>query len=284
VAVDPLSQLSPPARDWFETTLGAPTRAQTLGLPPIIAGSSTLLLSPTGSGKTLAAFLSAVDRLMNSPEPAKEARCRVLYVSPLKALAVDIERNLRAPIAGITEAARRAGVELRVPTLAVRTGDTPQVERARMRRTPPDILITTPESLFLLLTSETRRILSSVETVIVDEIHSLVASKRGAHLFLSLERLQALREGKPLQRIGLSATQRPLEEVARLLGGFDVELTQRAVTIIDAAQKKPLALSVEMPEPVVEPERDESDRLRDIVSGPAARGRSGPRYTSDWWH
>ena len=277
MAEDPLRELSLPARDWFETTLGAPTRAQALGLPAIISGASTLLLSPTGSGKTLAAFLSAVDKLMHSPEPPKAARCRVLYVSPLKALAVDIERNLRAPIAGISEAARRLGEDVRVPTLAVRTGDTPQVERARMRRTPPDILITTPESLFLLLTSETRKILESVETLIVDEIHSLVASKRGAHLFLSLERLQALRAGKPLQRIGLSATQRPLEEVARLLVGFDAQLQQRPVTIIDAAQKKPLRLSVELPEPVTEPEANESDRLRDIVSGPAARGPAGAR-------
>ena len=277
MAADPLRELSLPARDWFETTLGAPTRAQALGIPAIISGESTLLLSPTGSGKTLAAFLSAVDKLMHSPEPAKETRCRVLYVSPLKALAVDIERNLRAPIAGISEAARRLGHVVRTPTLAVRTGDTPQIERARMRRTPPDILITTPESLFLLLTSETRKILESVETLIVDEIHSLVASKRGAHLFLSLERLQALRAGKPLQRIGLSATQRPLEEVARLLVGFDAELQQRPVTIIDAAQKKPLRLSVELPEPVAEPETDESDRLRDIVSGPATRGPAGAR-------
>ena len=274
---DPLRELSAPAREWFETTLGTPTRAQALGLPAIMSGASTLLLSPTGSGKTLAAFLSAVDRAMNSPEPPKEARCRVLYVSPLKALAVDIERNLRAPIAGISEAARRLGKELRTPTLAVRTGDTPQIERARMRRTPPDILITTPESLFLLLTSETRKILESVETLIVDEIHSLVASKRGAHLFLSLERLQALRAGKPLQRIGLSATQRPLEEVARLLGGFDGELVQRPVTIIDAAQKKPLRLSVELPEPEPEPQTVGSDRLRDIQSGPATRGPAGAR-------
>jgi len=275
VTVDPLRELSLPARDWFETTLGLPTRAQALGIPAIISGASTLLLSPTGSGKTLAAFLSAVDTLMNTPEPPKDTRCRVLYVSPLKALAVDIERNLRAPIAGIAEAARRLGKDVRVPTLAVRTGDTPQVERARMRRTPPDILITTPESLFLLLTSETRKILESVETVIVDEIHSLVASKRGAHLFLSLERLQALRAGRPLQRIGLSATQRPLEEVARLLVGFDTELQQRPVTIIDAAQKKSLRLSVELPE--IKAETDESDRLRDIASGPAARGPAGAR-------
>ena len=277
MAADPLRELSQPARDWFDNALGPPTRAQALGLPAIMSGVSTLLLSPTGSGKTLAAFLSAVDQLMNSPEPPKATRCRVLYVSPLKALAVDIERNLRAPIAGIAEAARRLGKDLRVPSLAVRTGDTPQIERARMRRTPPDILITTPESLFLLLTSETRKILESVETLIVDEIHSLVASKRGAHLFLSLERLQALRAGRPLQRIGLSATQRPLEEVARLLGGFDAELQQRPVTIIDAAQKKPLRLSVELPESVSEPETNESERLRDIVSGPAARGPAGAR-------
>ncbi|MET0794767.1 MAG: DEAD/DEAH box helicase, partial [Polyangiaceae bacterium] len=277
MATDPLRELSQPAREWFETTLGEPTRAQALGLPAILSGASTLLLSPTGSGKTLAAFLSAVDRLMSGPEPPKETRCRVLYVSPLKALAVDIERNLRAPIAGIAEAARRLDKEVRVPTLAVRTGDTPQVERARMRRTPPDILITTPESLFLLLTSETRKILESVETLIVDEIHSLVASKRGAHLFLSLERLQALRAGKPLQRIGLSATQRPLEEVARLLVGFDQDLQQRPVTIIDAAQKKPLRLSVELPEPVVEPEANESARLKDVLSGPATRGPAGAR-------
>ena len=276
MAADPLSELSLAARDWFETTLGAPTRAQTLGLPPIIAGTSTLLLSPTGSGKTLAAFLSAVDRLMKEPEPAREARCRVLYVSPLKALAVDIERNLRAPIVGIAEAARRLETPVRIPTVGVRTGDTPQVERARMRRTPPDILITTPESLFLLLTSATREILGSVETVIVDEIHSLVESKRGAHLFLSLERLQALRGERPLQRIGLSATQRPLDEVARLLGGLDRDHTPRAVTIVDAAQRKPLELSVEMPEP--EPaQTDESDRLAGIVSGPAARGPAGAR-------
>ncbi|HEX3775349.1 MAG TPA: DEAD/DEAH box helicase [Polyangiaceae bacterium] len=273
---DPLSELSAPARDWFETTLGAPTRAQALGLPPIMRGASTLLLSPTGSGKTLAAFLSAVDRLMNAPEPERETRCRVLYVSPLKALAVDIERNLRAPIVGIAEAARRLGANLRMPSVGVRTGDTPQVERARMRKSPPDILITTPESLFLLLTSETRKILSSVETVIVDEIHSLVASKRGAHLFLSLERLQALRGEHSLQRIGLSATQKPLDEVARLLGGFDENLRQRDVTIVDAAHRKPLELTVEMPE--LEPLlHDESDRLAGIASGPATRGPAGAR-------
>ena len=187
-------------------------------------GRSTLLLAPTGSGKTLAAFLYAIDRLMFSPEPKPKEKCRVLYVSPLKALAVDVERNLRAPIAGIAAAAERAGTPYRIPEVAIRTGDTPAADRARMARHPPDVLITTPESLFLMLTSSARETLASVDTVIVDEIHSMVASKRGAHLFLSLERLEALRSGRaPLQRIGLSATQRPLEEVARLLGGGEVK-------------------------------------------------------------
>ena len=152
-----------------------------------------LLLAPTGSGKTLAAFLAALDRLAFAPEPPKSARCRVLYVSPLKALAVDIERNLRAPLAGIVDTARQRGDVVRVPTVGVRTGDTPAAERARMTRAPPDILITTPESLYLLLTSGAREILTHVETVIVDEIHALAPSKRGAHLFLSLERLEANR-------------------------------------------------------------------------------------------
>ncbi|HET7544287.1 MAG TPA: DEAD/DEAH box helicase [Polyangiaceae bacterium] len=271
MATDPLSELSLPARAWFQATLGAPTPAQALGLPSIIAGNSTLLLSPTGSGKTLAAFLFAVDKIMHSPEPPKESRCRVLYVSPLKALAVDIERNLRTPIAGISEAARKLGVSVHVPTLAVRTGDTPAALRARMQRMPPDILITTPESLFLLLTSAARKILHSVETLIVDEIHSLVQSKRGAHLFLSLERVQALRADKPLQRIGLSATQRPLDEIARLLVGFDAEQRQRPVTIIDAAQRKTLRLSVELPEPAVAVEGNPAQRAPGEVDGAAAR-------------
>ena len=201
-----------------------PRAAQAKGWPPIVAGDSTLLLAPTGSGKTLAAFLAAIDRLMFSPEPAKGERCRVLYVSPLKALAVDVERNLRAPLAGIAAVAGRSSVPHRALSVAIRTGDTPASERAKMQRNPPDILITTPESLYLMLTSGAREMLAFVETVIVDEIHSLVPTKRGAHLFLSLERLEALSEKRasPIQRIGLSATQRPLEEVARLLGGGDV--------------------------------------------------------------
>jgi ATP-dependent helicase Lhr and Lhr-like helicase len=286
VATIPPSQLSlfsPATREWFESTLGPPTRAQQLGFVPIVAGQSTLLLAPTGSGKTLAAFLAAVDRLMHDPEPPGDARCRVLYVSPLKALAVDIERNLRAPIAGISEAARTRGDAVRAPVIGVRTGDTSPADRARMRRRPPDILITTPESLFLLLTSESRRILASVATVIVDEIHSLVASKRGAHLFLSLERLESL-EGRrsPLQRIGLSATQRPLDEVARLLGGFDDQARPRPVTIVDAGQRKAIDLSVELPEPREETARDEHPQFRDVPSGPAGAGSGGGRARSIW--
>lgn len=208
-----------PVRNWFADTLGAPTRAQQLGWPAIRSGESTLLLAPTGSGKTLAAFLTAIDDLMFEPVPPKDRRCRVLYLSPLKALAVDIERNLRAPIRGIVRVAEEMGVSLHVPEIAVRTGDTPARERAAFSRKPADILITTPESLFLLLTSNAREVLRSVRCVIVDEIHALVGSKRGTHLALSLERLEELAHGH-LQRIGLSATQRPLEEVARFLGGF----------------------------------------------------------------
>ena len=155
---------------------------------------------------------------MFTPAPAKDARCRVLYVSPLKALAVDVERNLRAPLAGIAQVAERRGDRFVAPAIAIRTGDTPQAERAKFQREPADILITTPESLYLLLTSNAREALRSVETVIIDEIHALVPTKRGAHLALSLERLEAFCHQAP-QRIGLSATQRPLDEVARFLGG-----------------------------------------------------------------
>ena len=280
-ATSPIEGFHPPVRRWFEASFASPTRAQALGWPPIIAGISTLLLAPTGSGKTLAAFLTAIDRLMFTPPPEKNARLRTLYVSPLKALAVDVERNLRAPLAGIAA----GGEALHLPTVGIRTGDTPASERARMLRAPPDILITTPESLFLLLTSQARDTLRSVETVIVDEIHSMVPTKRGAHLFLSLERLETLRNSsRPLQRIGLSATQRPLDEVARLLGGGTVSGTgkkkwkPRPVQIVDAGARKTLDLRVEVP---VENMAKLGELAPDdeVPSGPAA---AGPKRRSIW--
>jgi ATP-dependent Lhr-like helicase len=216
--VDPLSPFHPAVRDWFSASFEAPTRPQAQGWPAIARGESTLILAPTGSGKTLAAFLWSLDRVMFAPVPEKRDRCRVLYVSPLKALAVDVERNLRAPLAGIAHIAASRGEVYHAPAIAIRTGDTPQSERAKFQREPADILITTPESLYLLLTSNARDVLRSIDTIIIDEIHALVPTKRGAHLAVSLERLEARCERTP-QRIGLSATQRPLEEVAKFLGG-----------------------------------------------------------------
>ena len=260
-----------PVAEWFDASFAAPTPAQRLGWPPIVAGRSALILAPTGSGKTLAAFLAGLDRLMFAPEPPKERRCRILYVSPLKALAVDVERNLRAPIAGIAAAAERSGFRFRVPSIFVRSGDTPAPERASMRRHPPDILITTPESLYLILTSQAREALASVETVIVDEIHSLVPGKRGSHLAVSLERLEALRGANaPLQRVGLSATVRPESEAARLLAGGVVDRAgnwrMRPVEIVDARSRKAFELTVEVPV-------EDMTRLgeeEEIPSGPAA--------------
>jgi ATP-dependent Lhr-like helicase len=284
---DPWGAFAPAVREWFSGSFPGLTEAQAKGWPSILAGQSTLLLAPTGSGKTLAAFLAAIDKLMFSKEPAKKERCRVLYISPLKALAVDVERNLRAPIAGIAAVAERLGERYRVPSLAIRSGDTPQKERAQISRHPPDILITTPESLYLLLTSNAREILASVETVIVDEIHSLVPTKRGTHLFLSIERLEHLRASKgqtpPLQRIGLSATQRPLEEVARLLGGGTVaenkpagsKWSPRPVAIVDAGRKKSIQVQVEVP---VE-DMARLGEMEDIPSGPAS---AGPQRKSIW--
>jgi ATP-dependent Lhr-like helicase len=217
---DALGPFHPAVRGWFTAAFAAPTPPQMLGWPPISRGESTLILAPTGSGKTLAAFLWCLDRLMFTRPPTEARRCRVLYVSPLKALAVDVERNLRAPLAGISQVAAARGDAFVTPAIAVRSGDTPASERARFQREPADILITTPESLYLLLTSNAREVLRSIDTAIVDEIHALVPTKRGAHLALSIERLAALCD-RPLQRIGLSATQRPLDEVARFLGGVD---------------------------------------------------------------
>src|SRR3954466_2759831 len=216
----PLDQFSPAVRDWFEAAFAAPTPAQEEAWPAIASGEHVLISAPTGSGKTLAAFLWGLDRL--SREPADHPR--LVYVSPLKALSYDVDRNLRAPLRGI-------GADLSV---AVRTGDTPQRERAAMRRTPPDILITTPESLFLILTSQAREMLTGVEAVIVDEIHAVAGTKRGAHLALTLERLAEQTGGDP-QRIGLSATQNPLEEVPLFLVGRG-----RPALIFDPGGGKPL--------------------------------------------
>ncbi len=230
MAPDPLAVFSPPVADWFRRSFAEPTKAQRLGWPPIAAGRHSLILAPTGSGKTLAAFLGAIDGFVRDPA---ERGTRVVYVSPLKALNHDIEKNLRAPLAGI---------DLPRPvTVAVRSGDTPQRDRASMRRHPPDILITTPESLYLMLTSAAREMLAGAESVIVDEIHAMAGSKRGTHLALSLERLEHL-AGRDVQRVGLSATQRPLEEIARFLGG-----REREVEIVDAGAAKELDLQVIVP-------------------------------------
>jgi len=266
VGSHPLASFNPATRAWFEATFQTPTRAQELAWPAIALGESVLVLAPTGSGKTLAAFLAAIDRLMFTVEgalpphtPGKPAT-RIVYVSPLKALAVDIERNLREPLVGITRQAQRLGIPYREPTVAIRTGDTPSRERARYQREPADILITTPESLYLILTSLARDALRTVESVIVDEIHAVVTSKRGSHLALSLERLEELIRGmggrapqrlgggapRPLQRVGLSATQRPLDEIARFLGGLD-DGVPRPVRVLDAGRKKTLELRVEVP-------------------------------------
>src|SRR6478736_4256176 len=191
-------------RTWFERTFEAPTPAQALGWPAIARGGHVLIQAPTGSGKTLAAFLYGIDRL--TPTPGQGLR--LLYVSPLKALNYDVERNLRGPLAGLRS-------ELQV---GVRTGDTPARERQQMLRKPPDILITTPESLYLLLTSQGREMLRAVETLIVDEVHAVAGTKRGAHLALSVERLDRL-VPQPVQRVGLSATQRPIEEIGRFVSG-----------------------------------------------------------------
>jgi ATP-dependent Lhr-like helicase len=279
----PLSSFSPPVRGWFARAFAAATPAQARAWPAIASGEHVLLSAPTGSGKTLAAFLWALDRLSaeNGPSHNGDARprgTRVVYVSPLKALAYDIERNLRAPLRGIGAEDIRVGI---------RTGDTPQRERAAMVRNPPDILVTTPESLYLILTSQARSMLDGVEAVIVDEIHAVAHSKRGAHLALTLERLEVhVRAHRPataaggapeeIQRIGLSATQSPLDEIGRFLVG-----PHRQVTIVDAGARKDLDLRIEVPvesmaEPDVLPAGEQPDPLEPVAGGESTRGSIWP--------
>src|SRR4051812_47891681 len=223
--MNPATLFHPAVAAWFASRFAAPTAAQAQAWPAIQAGRHALIAAPTGSGKTLAAFLAAIDALLRQGlEGRLNDETQVVYVSPLKALSNDIQRNLEAPLAGISEALREQGlpdVEIRT---WVRTGDTPPGERERMRRRPPHIVVTTPESLYILLGSESgRRMLGTTRTVIVDEIHALAPNKRGAHLALSLERLDALC-GRRVTRIGLSATQKPIEEVAKFLTGSQAEL------------------------------------------------------------
>src|SRR4051812_23141949 len=239
---DPLGRFSALTREWFAGTFAAPTTAQAEAWSAIADGDNTLVIAPTGSGKTLAAFLWAIDKLASSePRPAK-AGTRVLYVSPLKALAVDVERNFRTPLTGIGRIAERRGVPVPDISVGVRSGDTPPARRRELITKPPDILITTPESLFLMLTSAARETLAEVQTVIVDEVHAVAGTKRGAHLALSLERLDQL-SATPAQRIGLSATVRPPEEVARFLSG------QARTTIVAPTASKTFDLSVQVPVP-----------------------------------
>ncbi len=269
-----LASFSPAVRAWFTSSFAEPTPAQALGWGPIAAGEHTLILAPTGSGKTLAAFLWGIDRLVTSPLPERAGRTRLLYISPLRALAFDVEKNLRAPLAGIRLAAERLEVPFTEPIVGMRTGDTSSRDRSALIRHPPDLLITTPESLYLMLTSSARETLRGVEAVIVDEIHALAPTKRGAHLALSLERLEEITE-KPFQRIGLSATQRPLEEIARFLGGSTTQ-GPRPVTIIDAGIRKPLDVEIVVP---VEDMGALGEVIEGPVSGPAA---AGPVRRSIW--
>ncbi|MCI3933453.1 ATP-dependent helicase [Streptomyces sp. AN091965] len=263
-----LDGFSPATRGWFTGAFSAPTSAQAGAWRAIAEGSDVLVVAPTGSGKTLAAFLAALDQLASSPPPADpKKRCRVLYVSPLKALAVDVERNLRSPLTGIRQESVRLSLPEPEVRVGIRSGDTPAAERRALATRPPDILITTPESLFLMLTSATRDALTGIETVILDEVHAVAGTKRGAHLALTLERLDALLK-RPARRIGLSATVRPVDEVARYLS------PQRRVEVVQPASGKEFDLSVVVP----------VEDLGELGGSPAADSDQGAERPSIWPH
>ena len=269
---DVLDRFSAATAEWFRGSFSEPTAAQAGAWEAISSGQHALVVAPTGSGKTLSAFLWALDRLASTPPPEEKLkRCRVLYVSPMKALAVDVERNLRSPLVGIGHAATRLGLPQPDITVAVRSGDTPPNERRAFARTPSDVLITTPESLFLILTSQAREALAGVETVILDEVHAVAGTKRGAHLALTLERLDALLE-RPAQRIGLSATVEPVEEVARYLAGG------RPVEIVRPPSTKEWDLDVVVPIPDMS---SLGEVIEGDLSGPAA---GAERRASIWPH